>query len=44
MPKVGDKHYAYTPTGIAAAKKKGKPLKMSARAEAAKRLRGGPKR
>ncbi len=48
MPKVGNKHYAYTPTGIAAAKKaakkKGTPLKMSARAEAAKRLRGGPKR
>lgn len=48
MPKVGDKHYSYTPTGIAAAKKaakkEGTPLKVSARSEAAKRLRGGPKR
>jgi hypothetical protein len=48
MPKVGNKHYAYTPQGIKAAKKaakkKGTPLKMSARAEAANRLRGGPSR
>ena len=33
MPKVGNKHYAYTPAGIAkaktAAKKKGQTLKMS---------------
>ena len=45
MPQVGTKHYAYTPQGIKAAKKaskkKGQPLKMAARAEAAKRLRGG---